>query len=66
MKIWELYPTIKNKAQRKLIRSALINAILALEELEGSVQRSALSKNSMCQSHGNKIGSRAGASVIRT
>ena len=48
MKIWELYPTIKNKAQRKLIRSALINAILALEELEGSVQRSALSKNSMC------------------
>lgn len=41
MRIWELYPTIKNKAQRNPTRSAVMNAMLMSEEPEAIAQRSA-------------------------
>lgn len=40
MKIWELYPTIKNKAQRNPTRNAVMNTAMS-EEPEAVAQRSA-------------------------
>lgn len=41
IKIWELYPTIKNKTQRMLTRRALIDAKIMSGESEAGAQQRA-------------------------